>query len=346
MKHVTIKDVAKAAGVSITTVSFVLNRRADMVISQAVQRKVMAAAEKLDYHPSALAAGLAGKRTRNLGVIFYLEDQPISNHFYSFVIEGVVKETLAQGFNLYFSYIESVYQGYPSLPKIVREKNVDGILVIGRCDPKMAADMKKRKIPIAAIDNFPHLKGIDTIQIDNRKGGVLAVEHLVRLGHKQIGILAAAWDRPSIQERLAGWKSALVKNGIEPSDGLIFKADNLNFWEGYARAKEILVKRKDLTALFCVNDEMSAGVLRAAHETGRKVPQDLSVVGFDNITMSNYTNPPLTTISVAKEYMGKMGVNRVLQMIENGNQKAVRLEVPVELVVRESTAKAPSRARG
>src|ERR1017187_9555304 len=101
MKHITIKDVAKAAGVSITTVSFVLNRRADMVISQGVQRKVMAVAEKLDYHPSALAAGLAGKRTRNLGVIFYLEDQPISNPFYSFVIEGIVKETLAQGFNLY-----------------------------------------------------------------------------------------------------------------------------------------------------------------------------------------------------------------------------------------------------
>src|SRR5208283_4733606 len=118
----------------------------------------------------------------------------------------------------------SVYKGYPSLPKIVREKNVDGILVIGRCDPKMAADMKKRKIPLVVIDNYPHLRGVDTIQIDNQKGGALAVDHLAQLGHKKIGILAAAWDRPSIQERLAGWKSALVKNGIEPTDDLIFKA--------------------------------------------------------------------------------------------------------------------------
>jgi len=346
MKHVTIKDVAKAAGVSITTVSFVLNRRADMVISQAVQRKVMAVAEKLDYHPSALAAGLAGKRTRNLGVIFYLEDQPISNPFYSFVIEGVVKETLAQGFNVYFSYMESVYKGYPSLPKIVREKNVDGILVIGRCDPKMAADTKNRKIPIVAIDNFPRLKGIDTIQIDNRRGGALAVEHLAQLGHKQIGFLGAGLDRPSLQERLEGWRSEMHKFGLAPTSDLIFKVDQLTFWEGYGRAKEILKDRKEVTALFCVNDEVAAGVLRAAREIGRKVPQDLSVVGFDNIVMSNYTDPPLTTISVAKEYMGKMGVNRLLQMIENEDQKAVRLEVPIELVVRESTAKAPTRARG
>ena len=256
MRNVTIKDVAKAAGVSITTVSFVLNRRPDMVISQAVQRKVMAAAEKLDYHPSALAAGLAGKRTRNLGVIFYLEDQVIANLFYSFIIEGIVKETLLKGFNIYFSYVESIYKGYPSLPKIVREKNVDGILVIGPCDPKMAADTRKRKIPLVAIDNFPDLKGVDSVQIENRKGGTLAVEHLARLGHKQIGILAGALDRPSIRERLAGWKSSLVKNGIDPSNDLVFKADQLTFWEGYSRAKEILTRRKDLTALFCVNDEM------------------------------------------------------------------------------------------
>lgn len=345
MKHATIKDVAKEAGVSITTVSFVLNQRADMVISPAVQKRVMEAAQKLDYHPSAMAAGLAGKRTRNLGVIFYLEDQPIANPFFSFIIEGVVKETLAQGFNLYFSYIESVYAGYPSLPKIVREKNVDGILVIGRCDPQMAADIKNRKIPLVAIDNSPHLKGVDTVQIENRKGGVLAVEHLTQLGHRKIGIMAAALEIPSIQERLSGWKSAMVKKGIEPSGDLVFKIDHLTFWEGYGRAREILGRRKDLTALFCVNDEMAAGVLRAARETGRKVPQDLSVVGFDNIIMSIYTDPALTTVSVAKEYMGKLAVTRVLQLIENGDLKAVRLESPVELVVRESTAKAPARNR-
>jgi DNA-binding LacI/PurR family transcriptional regulator len=345
MGNVTIKDVAKAAGVSITTVSFVLNRRSDMVISQAVQKKVLEAAEKLDYHPSALAAGLAGKRTRNLGVIFYLEGQPIANNFYSFIIEGIVKETLAQGFNIYFSYMESVYKGYPTLPKIVREKNVDGILVLGRCDPKMAADMKKRKIPVVAIDNFPDLKGVDTVQIENRKGGALAVEHLARLGHKKIGILAAALDRPSIHERFMGWKSEMVKHGNGPSEDLVFKADRLNFWGGYERTKEILAKRKDLTALFCVNDEMSAGVLRAARESGRNVPWDLSVVGFDNIIMSHYTDPPLTTISVAKEYMGKLAVSRVLQLIEGGNTKAVRLETPVELIVRESTAKAPARIK-
>src|SRR5271170_6138011 len=119
--HPTIKDVAKKAGVSITTVSFVLNNRADVVISEEVKKRVLKVARDMDYHPSAMAAGLAGKRTRNLGVIFYQQDYIISNPFYSFVISGIVKETNEKGFNLFFSYVDTAYDGYQSLPQIIRE---------------------------------------------------------------------------------------------------------------------------------------------------------------------------------------------------------------------------------
>src|SRR5258708_7747458 len=114
--HPTIKDVAKKAGVSITTVSFVLNNRTDVMISEAVKKRVIKVAQGMDYHPSALAAGLAGRRTRNLGVVFYQEDNIISNPFFSFIIEGIVKETVEKNFNLFFSYLESAYSGYQSLP--------------------------------------------------------------------------------------------------------------------------------------------------------------------------------------------------------------------------------------
>src|ERR1051325_8903564 len=110
--HPTIKDVARKAGVSITTVSFVLNNRTDVVISEEVKKRVAKVALDLDYHPSAMAAGLAGKRTRNLGVIFFQEDKIISNQFYSFVIEGIVRETIEKGFNLFFSFLEPSYEGY------------------------------------------------------------------------------------------------------------------------------------------------------------------------------------------------------------------------------------------
>jgi LacI family transcriptional regulator len=337
--HPTIKDVAKKAGVSITTVSFVLNNRADVAISDEVKRRVIKVARELDYHPSAMAAGLAGKRTRNLGVLFYQEDKIISNQFYSFVIEGIVKETVDKGFNLLFSYMESAYEGYQNLPKIVREKNVDGVLLMGRTDAKMVADIKDRRIPVVAIDNFPLLKGIDTIQTDNKQGGILAVEHLIQLGHKNIGLLTIAGGRPSIDERLEGWKAAHFKNNLKLNEDFLFQSETFNFQGGYEKAKEVLRRNKRITALFCVNDEMAAGVLRASREVGRQVPRDLSVVGFDNITMSNYTDPALTTVSAAKEYMGKLAVTRLLEMIVNKDTPARRQEVPVELIVRQSTAK-------
>lgn len=337
--HPTIKDVAKKAGVSITTVSFVLNNRTDVVISEEVKKRVLGVAREMDYHPSAMAAGLAGRRTHNLGVVFYQEDKVISNQFYSFVIEGMVKETVDKNYNLLFSYVESVYDGYQSLPKIVREKNVDGVILVGRSEPKMMGDIKERRIPVVAVDNYPVLKGIDTVQMDNKQGGILAVEHLIRLGHKHIGLLTIAGGRPSLEERKEGWRAAHAKNNLDVEKDYVFESDALTFNDGYEKAKEVLKKYKKITGLFCVNDELAAGALRAAREVGRPVPGDLSVVGFDNITMSNYTDPPLTTVSAAKEFMGKMAVSRLLELIENKDLPPKRQEVPVELIIRQSTAK-------
>jgi LacI family transcriptional regulator len=336
--HPTIKDVAKKAGVSITTVSFVLNNRTDVVISEEVKKRVAKVALDLDYHPSAMAAGLAGKRTRNLGVIFFQEDKIISNQFYSFVIEGIVRETIEKGFNLFFSFLEPSYEGYQNLPKIIREKNVDGVILVGRGDARMVADIKTRRIPAVAIDPFPAYSEIDLVEIDNKRGGFIAAEHLIQLGHKQIGLLTIADGRPSIEERNEGWRLALLKNGLESNYANVFECQSLSFQGGYEKAKEILQKNKKLTALFCVNDEMAAGAMRAAQELGRPVPGNLSVVGFDNVAVSQYTNPALTTVNVPKEQMGKLAVTRMLEIIENKDTAALKQEVPVELVLRNSTA--------
>ncbi len=337
--HPTIKDVAKKAGVSITTVSFVLNKRSNVVISEEVKKRVLNVAREMDYHPSAMAAGLAGRRTRNLGVVFYQEDKIISNQFYSFVIEGMVKEAADKYFNLLFSFVENAYNGYQNLPKIIREKNVDGVLLIGRVEAEMVKDIQGRHLPVLAIDNYPFLKSIDTIQIDNKQGGTMAVEHLIRLGHKNIGLLSIAKGRPSIEERKEGWINAHAKHDLAPNEAFAFECESLSFQSGYEKTKEVLKKNKKITALFCVNDEMAAGALRAAHEMGRLIPADLSIVGFDNITMSNYTDPPLTTVSPAKEYMGKLAVSRVLEMIENKETPPKRQVIPVELIIRNSTSK-------
>lgn len=341
--HPTIKDVAKKAGVSITTVSFVMNNRTDVMISEEVKRRVLKVAQELDYHPSAMAAGLAGRRTRNLGVVFYQEDKILSSPFYSHVIEGIVKATVEKNFNLYFSYLNSTYGGYQNLPKIIREKNVDGVLVMGHCDPQVVADIKERHVPIVAIDNFPSLKEADTVQINNKQGGMLATEHLLDLGHRHIGLLTAADARPSLRERGLGWRAAHASRHLPLNEGLLFECSGLSFQSGYEKTMEILKKDRKVTALFCVTDEMAAGAIRAARESGRRVPDQLSVVGFDNVEISQYTDPALTTIGVPKEEMGRIAVTRILEIIESKDEAAFKQEVPVELVVRNSTAK-PEKA--
>jgi DNA-binding LacI/PurR family transcriptional regulator len=298
----------------------------------------------LDYHPNASAAGLARKRTHNVAIIFYREQNLISNQFYSFVIQGAIKQAMESEYNLLFSYVDTAYSGPQDLPKVVREKNAEGVLFIQQIQPRLIRDIQGRSMPMVAIDHFPPMKDINSLQIDNRRGGLLATEHLIRHGHRRIGLLLAAADRPSIAERAEGFKAALGRHGLSSAaQPNVIDCGSLTFEDGYEKAHAILQRKRRPSALFCVNDELAAGVLRAAHELGLKVPAELSVVGFDDITMSNYTDPPLTTVSVAKEHLGRRAMARLLELVEGTDSQVKHETVPVELVVRSSSGPAPRR---
>ncbi len=341
--HVTIKDVAKRAGVSIATVSFVLNNTPDRTISEKVRKRVVAAATELNYSPRASAVGLAGRRTRNVAVVFYTDVATVSNAFHAFVVQGVIKETIARDYNLLFAFVGE-YNGQRDLPKVVRERNAEGVLFLHLVDPEMVADLQGRGIKVALIDPEPQIAGIDTVQFDARRGGAMAVEHLLLLGHKHIAALVASLQRPSVAERGAGFEAAFKQYGV-PYDPRkqYFVAPELTYRASYEKAKEVLCAHRTITALFCANDEMAAGALRAARELGRRVPQDLSVVGFDDVRMASHTDPPLTTISVRKEELGRVGMGRLITLIEGGEAEAETKTVvlPVELVHRESSGRAP-----
>ncbi len=340
--HATIKDVAKKAGVSIATVSFVLNNTPDRTISEKVKKRVIAAARELDYSPRASAVGLAGRKTRNVAIVFYTDAATVSNAFHSYVVQGAIKETIARDYNILFSFVPE-YKSLPDLPKVVREKNAEGVLFLHLINPKMIKDLQSRGIKVVLIDPEPKMANVDTIQFDARRGSAMAVEHLLLLGHKHIGMLVGFLDRPSVAERAAGFEGAFKQYGV-PFDKKkqFFIAPELSYAGAYEKAKEVLRKHKSLTALVCGNDEMAAGVLRAAHEVGRRVPEDLSIVGFDDILMANHTDPPLTTIRVKKEELGQAGMARLIALVE-GDVSGARTDVlPVELVVRESTGRAPS----
>lgn len=338
-KKPTIKDVASRAGVSIATVSFVLNKHPGEVISEGVKKKVWAAARALDYHPSATAAGLARKRTRNVAIIFYKDEETISNQFYSFVIQGAIKEAIEKHYNLLFSYINETYKGYADLPKIIQEKNAEGALFMRMVHPKLVRAIQERGIPVVAIDHFPPIKNVNSMQIDNRTGGMLAAQHLIELGHRRLAMIYAAKERPSIEERVQGFQAAFEKFEVPVSRrSALFEARSLTFDGGHEAALTVLKRQRIPTGVCCANDEMAAGVLRAAHQLGLSVPEDLSVVGFDDITMANYTDPPLTTVGVVKEHLGRRAMTRLLELVEGTDQEVKREVVPVRLIVRGSTA--------
>jgi LacI family transcriptional regulator len=345
-KRPTIKDVAKQASVSIATVSFVLNNHPGEVISEKVKKRVWAAARQLDYHPSAAAAGLARKHTRNVAILFYLDDSTVSNQFYSFVIQGAIKEAMLREHHLLFSFLDKPYKTAADLPKVIRERNAEGVMFIQHTHAKLVRDIQQRGLPVVAVDHYPPVKDVDSLQIDNRRGGEMAAEHLLDLGHTRLAMVQAAADRPSIAERAQGFRAALEARGIAfaPRTHLIDCA-HITFESAYERVLGLLRQNRELTALFCANDEMAAGAIRAAHEAGLDVPGDLSVIGFDDIIMSSYTDPPLTTVGVDKEQLGRRAMARLLDLVEGKDGKCRRETVPVGIVLRKSTGKVRARRK-
>ena len=339
-KKPTIKDVAQKAGVSIATVSFVLNKRPGQAISKQVSRRVLEAAVELNYHPNASAAGLARKRTQNITIVFYKNDRLPANPFYSWVVHGVVRAAMDAEHNVLFSYVTSTYRGPADLPKVVREANTSGAIFIQHLHPRMVEDIQRLGIPVVGIDHFPTMRTINSPQIDNHHGALLATQHLLDLGHRSLVFLRAGRQRPSIAERAAGFRDALRAGGLN-SAGRLVDANELGFEASHARARDLLAQRDRPTAIFCANDDVASGVLRAAWELGVQVPRELSVVGFDDIAMSRRLLPPLTTVGVDKQRLGSQALERLLELIA-GNGGEVRHEtVPVRLVVRDSTALAP-----
>lgn len=335
-KRVTIKGVAEAAGVSIATVSFVLNKRPGQVISEPVRKRVLETAKRLNYAPSAAAAGLARKQTTNVAIFFYRNDHLITNQLYSFVVQGAIKEAIEREYNVLFSFINDEYRDYDDLPKVVREKNAEGVLFIQDVSAALYRELRSRGIVAVAVDSHPAIADLDAVYADNATGGRLACSHLADLGHRHMAFLRAGADRPSIDARSRGFRAELRARGL-PDETPFIEAEEISFQAGYEAAHSALQRLPKLTAIACANDELAAGVIRAAHELGRAIPRDLSVLGFDDILMTRYLDPPLSTIGYDREAMGRLAMARLIEQVGGVRDERPVPLVPVEVVARRST---------
>jgi len=324
-------DVAQLAGVSHQTVSRVLHDSPN--VKGATRDKVTAAIRQLDYRPNSMARALVTGRSKTLGVVssdttFY---GPASTLF------GISQAAHDAGYAVNVASLRSLNRNMVlGAIERLRDQGVDGVAVIAPL--QSGADAFRfvdGEFPVVVIEAVAN-PSVPSATVDQRAGAAAATRHLLNLGHRTVWHLAGPTDWQDAEERIVGWRSALeVENApiVEPIRG------DWSPRSGY-EAGEALLSIKSLTAVFVANDQMALGLLRRLHEAGRKVPCDMSVVGFDDIPEAAYFTPPLTTVRQDFSELGKRCLHALITRID-GEEQQTRIIVPPELVVRDSSGAAP-----
>ncbi|ORC57390.1 LacI family transcriptional regulator [Pseudomonas floridensis] len=328
----TIKDVAALAGISYTTVSHVLNKTRP--VSEPVRLKVEAAIAQLDYVPSAVARSLKAKSTSTIGLLIPNGMNP----YFAELARGIEDYCERNGFCVILCNSDDNPDKQRSYLRVLLEKRVDGLIVssVGG-DTTVAGGLMDVRTPLVIVDR--ELDGIeaDMVRIDHEEGAYLATRHLLDLGHRRIACIGGPRNSLVAEMRLAGYRRAMQQACVEIAPGLAVHSE-FTSPAGYEAAGGLLAGHKP-TAIFAGNDVIAIGVLRAAAERNISVPRDLSVVGFDDIEVSRYVSPALTTVGQSIMQLGETAAEMLLYRIAQPHASPVlkRLVTPC-VVVRESTA--------
>ena len=278
--------------------------------------------------------GVAKLKTDNIGFVISREHHPIlSNTFYSYVFGGVEEESRSQGYNLIYQILDEKLMFEPTTFKLIEERKVDGLLLVGEMPHSFISELKTKDIPIVLVDHYIEGSGIDSIVTDNLNGTAEIMKYLIDLGHKKIGFIGASLEHGSFMERFEGYKIALKKYHLEYNEDYVQTG---LLWNGYGIMEKILKSSKPPTAVFTCNDLIAIRAMAAIQDGGLRIPGDISIAGFDDIDMSSQIHPPLTTVRVRKEEMGRLGVRRLIQRIKKKIRRPEKIVLPTELVVRKS----------
>ncbi len=340
-ESITLRDVAEYAGVSIGTASQSLNNRPN--VAPETRARVVDAAMTLGY-PIKTPVDL---NRHSLEVIGLLTKHDVGlpveiNPFYSHIQAGVESECSKRQISLMYANVEVDPANRPVVwPTMISDQHVDGLILAGTFIEE-TVDLFQRRVdvPIILVDSYAPKLPFDSVVIDNTASAIAAVDYLIQQGHEHIALLG--WNEnspPSIRERKLGYCQALKKHGFEK---LYIEPSGLDRAEGSRVLPSLLERNPEITAVFSCNDLCALGVLSGARELGLKVPQDLSVMGFDNIDMANVVTPPLTTVHVYKTWLGILSVRQLVERALVPEQPKQTLVLSTRLVVRESVG--PPRA--
>ncbi len=334
---VTIYEVAKRANVSISTASKALNDRHD--VSEATKQRVREIAKELNYEPSHYARALATRKTNNIGVITvrYYKTPMLTNPFYSKIIEGIEEQLIGTGLNLLTNILSKEQLESQEIPRMIKEKNVDGVILMGHMKREFIDMLNQRGIPMVMIDNYFEGTPIKYVIADNINGAYQAVNYLINTGHKKIAYLAVSKERYSFKEREKGYRKALGEKGIAVDERFILYGPEQGDEQDYSWMKKVFDYEEKPDALFLCNDVNAVLALNMLNDMGIKVPDDISVVGFDNIDLTQHFIPSITTVDIPKDLMGKKAVEILMNILTKKKEGIENIIIPTELVIRNST---------
>ena len=335
MKRVSIKDVAREAGVSASTVSYVLNRNPSETISAETTQRVREAAKRLNYVPNLNARSLSSRRSNLIGVVIP-QTEPgkefmFSNPFYGELLSAIEYTARSNGYHLLLSGTKED-QSYLN---VARNRGLDGIIIVGAYPGKNLEELRGMDVPIVLVDSYVKDEAFHTVGNEDRQGARMATEYLLAKGHRSIAFVSGSIREHGVNsKRYQGYCDALLAAGIEPCSQALY-SDTVSFEYGVEAANEFVRRGKKQTAAFVTADVLAMGMVKGLMQRGMRIPQDLSIVGFDDVYLAQMCYPSLTTV---RQNISRKGSEAVRMVIEaaDGNAQKMECILPLELVERES----------
>jgi LacI family transcriptional regulator len=327
----TIKDVAKQANVSTATVSRVLNGLSGY--SKETEEKVLLAIKELGYLPNAFARGLVSNKSNTLGILF----PEVSSQFSSKILRGVEEAAHELGSSVIVCNTASQGQRTMKYLELLSEKRVDGILFVSeKITEEYYKQLKSMKVPVVLVSTESYQYPLPFVKVDDKHAAFTATNYLLKMGHVKIGMIGGnIEDVIAGQPRIDGYKQALANHGCAIKQENIIHSKGFSFEDGFASFPELMRSAPDLTAVFAASDALALGAISSAYRLGIKIPDELSIIGYDNLPMAEMAIPPLTTVAQPLEQMGRVAAEMLFTMMSKEMIVESRI-MPHSVVERES----------
>lgn len=333
---VTIKDIAKELNISYSSVSRALNNKSG--VSQDKTKEIKKLARKMGYQPNNLARGLVSKTSKTIGVVI----PDINNPFFGEIVTGVTELAKEKGYNILLCVSDwNADQEKEEIDSLI-ERRVDGIIIKPSNDQKQDA-YKNIDLPLVILENWSLSKNRIVVEVDNKLGGYIATKYLLECGYKKIGFLGGRTVSHSSGQRISGWKKALKEAEIPFEEDMIAYGGAFTVQGGYLAAENLFQNVPDIDAIFASNDVIALGALQCLSEKNIKVPEEIGVVGFDNIVYAELPQIRLTTIHQPKYELGQLAASTIIGQIEDAegsktkNKTSQKIVLEPKLVVRKTT---------